>query len=74
MCTTMPGRVEGGDLLNKIEVMQLVYMTIKNGWLNYILVLLSNSKGPTFQITCYHNKISPYAGIVQLFVVCKHDL
>lgn len=25
MCTTMPGRVEGGDLLNKIEVMQLVY-------------------------------------------------
>lgn len=34
MCTTMPGRVEGGDLLNKIEVMQLVYMTIKNGWLN----------------------------------------
>lgn len=31
----MPGRVEGGDLLNKIEVMQLVYMTIKNGWLNY---------------------------------------
>lgn len=23
MCTTMPGRVEGGDLLNKIEVMQL---------------------------------------------------
>lgn len=35
MCTTMPGRVEGGDLLNRIEVMQLVYMTIKNGWLNY---------------------------------------
>lgn len=26
MCTTMPGRVEGGDLLNKIEVMQLVYI------------------------------------------------